>query len=161
MKRYIKTKLHHKRFSVLINPNIIKKKNIKMIINSCISKNIIISMSDLCQFWVHENCIKIVHLKDVVLSSIKITSKKVRQNYVDFSPIKISSKKEHWNKIDLLIINNTSNKGRWNDLDFSLVEITSKKYVEATWRFVNIFFSTYLRNIDIESTSIRRAMSAW
>ena len=42
-----------------------------------------------------------------------------------------------------------------NDVDFSHIEITSKMYVEMTWKFNDIFFSTYQRNIDINSTSVQ------
>ena len=41
---------------------------------------------------------------------------------------------------------------RGNDVDFSISEITSKKYVETTWKFVEIWSSTYRCNIHIEST---------
>ena len=40
-------------------------------------------------------------------------------------------------------------------IDFSLIEITFKKYFKIKWKIVNIFLSTYRRNIDIESTLIR------
>ena len=40
--------------------------------------------------------------------------------------------------------------------DFFPIEITSKKYVEATWKYDDIFFSTYRRNIDIEWMLITR-----
>ena len=34
-----------------------------------------------------------------------------------------------------------------------------RKYVETTWKFIEIFFSKYQRNIDIELTLIRRDVS--
>ena len=34
----------------------------------------------------------------------------------------------------------------------------SKKYVKMTWKFVEIWSSTYRRNMDVESTSIRRGV---
>ena len=71
----------------------------------------------------------------------EITSKIVRENKVDFSTIKM-----------------TSTKVRGNDVGFSISETTSKKYVKTTWRFVQIWSSTYRRNIHVESTSIRRGV---
>ena len=65
-------------------------------------------------------------------STIKIISKKVRRNNTNFSTIRITLKKE-----------------RGNDLDFLISEITSKKYVEMTWKFVEIWSSTYRYNADI------------
>ena len=74
-------------------------------------------------------------------SPIAITLNKVRRNYVDFSTIQITSKKVSR-----------------NDVNFLPIEITSKRYVKMTWRFVDIFLSMYRRNIDMESTSIRRVV---
>ena len=36
------------------------------------------------------------------------------------------------------------------------MEITSKKYVEATWKYVDVFFSMCRRNVDTESMLITR-----
>ena len=69
-----------------------------------------------------------------------MTSIFANRNYGDFSSTEITSK-----------------KARRNDIDFSPIEITSKKYVDIF--FTDILFSTYWRNIDIESTSIRRVVS--
>ena len=52
----------------------------------------------------------------------------------------------------------TSKKVRGNDVDFSISKITSKNYVEMTWKFVEIWSSTYRRNIDVESTWIGRGV---
>ena len=41
---------------------------------------------------------------------------------------------------------------------FFPIEITSKKYVEATCKYVDIFFLTYRRNIDMESMLITRVV---
>ena len=41
---------------------------------------------------------------------------------------------------------------------FSISKITSKKYVEMTWKFIEIWSSTHQCNIDIESTWIRRGV---
>ena len=38
--------------------------------------------------------------------------------------------------------------------DFSISEITSKKYVEMIWKFVEVWSSTFRRNIHVESMSI-------
>ena len=75
------------------------------------------------------------------ISTIETTSKRVRGNNVDFLTIEITSKKL-----------------RGNSVDFSTSKITSKKYVEMTWKFVEIWSSTYRRNIHVESTSIRRGV---
>ena len=88
----------------------------------------------------------------------KITSKKVIRNTVDISTKEITSKKVGGNDVDFSTIEITSKKVRGNDVDFSTSEITSKKYVETTWKFVEIWSSTYRRNIHVESTSIRRGV---
>ena len=75
------------------------------------------------------------------ISTIEITSTKVRGSHVDFSTIEITSKEV-----------------RGNHVDFSTIEITSKKYAEMTWKFVEIWSSTYRRNIHVESTSIQRGV---
>ena len=77
---------------------------------------------------------------------------------MDISTKEITSKKARGNKVDFSTIEITSKKVRGNDVDFSISEITSKKYVEPTWKFVEIWSSTYGRNIHIESTSIRRGV---
>ena len=65
------------------------------------------------------------------ISTIEITLIKVRGNNVDLSTIEITSKKV-----------------RGNHVDFSTIEITSQKYAEMTWKFVEIWSSTYRRNIQ-------------
>ena len=52
----------------------------------------------------------------------------------------------------------TSKKVCGNEVDFSISEITSRKYVEMTWKFAEIWSLTYRRNIDVESTWIRRGV---
>ena len=119
----------------------------------------------------HQNCIE-VHWKDLDLSSIKIILKKVHRNDVDFFPIEITLKKIHRNNVDFSLIDIMSNKVRRNGVDFLPIKSTSKKYVETARIFClsklhrkntskrrensSIFFSTYRRNIDIESTLIQR-----
>ena len=49
-------------------------------------------------------------------------------------------------------------KVRGNDVDFSISEITSKKYVGMTRKLVEIWSSRYRRNVDVESTLIRRVV---
>ena len=71
------------------------------------------------------------------ISTSKITPEKVRENDMDFWTIEIPSKKVYG-----------------NDVDFSISEISSKMYVEMTLKFVEIWSSTYRRNIHVESTSI-------
>ena len=82
-------------------------------------------------------------------------TKKIHPNNVEFSSIEVSSKNLHRNDVAILIIEVTLNKVCQNDVDFWHIEITSKKYVEMMWKSLNMFFSMYRRNIDIESVSIR------
>ena len=116
--------------------------------------------------------LKKVHWNDVDFSPIKITSKKVHRKNGDFRPIDITSKKVRRNDMDISQIKITSKsyvkisssfcsliscgtkyvETTW----FFPIEITSKKYVEATWKYDDIFFSTYRRNIDIEWMLITR-----
>ena len=96
---------------------------------------------------------------NVDFSTIEITSKKVGGNNVGISTMEITSKKVRGNNVDFSTSEITSKKVRGNDVDFSISEITSKKYVEMTWKFVEIWFSTYRRNIGVESTWIRRGVS--
>ena len=63
--------------------------------------------------------------------------------------------KSTWKQRGFFDHGNLSKKVGGNDVDFSISEITSKKYVEMTWKFVEIWSSTYRRNIHVESTSIR------
>ena len=90
----------------------------------------------------------------VDVSNSKITPVKVRGNKVDFSTIEITPKKVLRNDVDFCIIEITLKKVCGNDLDFPISEITSKKYAEMTWKFVEIWSSTYRYNIHVESTSI-------
>ena len=89
---------------------------------------------------------------------IKITSKKVSKNKVHISTIEITSKKVRGNHVNFSTSEITSKKVRGNHVDFSTIEITSKKYAEITWKFVEIWSSTYGLNIDVESTWIRRGV---
>ena len=82
-------------------------------------------------------------------STIKIISKKVRRNNTNFSTIEITLKKIRGNNADFSTIEITLKKERGNDVDFLINEITSKKYVEMTWKFVEIWSSTYQYNADI------------
>ena len=75
-----------------------------------------------------------------------------------FSIIEIPSKKVCGNNVDFSIIEITSKKVCGNNVDISTIEITSKKYVETTWKFGEIWSSTYRRNIHVESSSIRRGV---
>ena len=77
---------------------------------------------------------------------IEITSNKVCQNDADLSPVEITSNKARQNKN----VRELSNILGQNDVDFSLIEITSKQYVELMWTFIDFFFWTYRRHIDIE-----------
>lgn len=90
---------------------------------------------------------------------IEVMLNKPCRNYVNFLPIQITSKKVCQNEADFSVIKFTTKKVHQNDTDFSPIEITSKKYFKIMWKFVDIFFTTYLCNIDIKSTSIRRVVS--
>ena len=83
----------------------------------------------------------------------------VNQNFFEKCTWKWHRSSSHHNNVEFLLIDITSEKVRRNNADFSPIEITSKKYVENTWKFIEIFFLTYPRNIDIESTSIQRIVS--
>ena len=98
---------------------------------------------------------KIVRANNVDFSTSEITSKKVSGNNVDFSTSEITPKKVSENNEDFSTNEDTSIKVRGKDVDFSISKTTLKKYVEMTWKFVEILSSTYRRNIDVESTSIR------
>ena len=45
-----------------------------------------------------------------------------------------------------------------NKLNNKKKKLTSKKYVEIIWKFVEIWISMYLCNIDVESTWIRHGV---
>ena len=94
------------------------------------------------------------------ISTREITSKKVREKNADFSTSKITPKKVCGNYMDFSTSKITSKKARGNDVDFSISEITSKKYVEMTWKFVEIWSLTYRRNINVKLTWIRRGVPA-
>ena len=93
-------------------------------------------------FFGHRNIIEKKSGKNVDFSTIEITSRRISGNNVDFSTSEITLKKI-----------------RGNDVDFPISEITLKKYVKMTWKFVEIWSSTYRRNIDVELTWIRRGVS--
>ena len=93
---------------------------------------------------------------DVRFLPIVIPSKKVRANNVNFSTIKITLKKVCGNNVDFSTIEIKSKKVRGKNMDISISEITSKKYVEMTWKFVEIWSSAYRRNIGVDSTFCAR-----
>ena len=88
-------------------------------------------------------------------STIKITSKKISENNKDFLTIEITLKKVCGNDVDFWTIEITSKKVCGNDVDFLISEITSKKYVQMMCKFVEIWSSTYRRNIPV---GIRRPL---
>ena len=88
----------------------------------------------------------------VDFSTIETTWKKVNGNNVDFPTIEITSKKVRANNVDFSTIEIRSKKVRGNKVDFLISEITPKKYVEMTWKLVEIWSSKYRRNIHDEST---------
>ena len=101
---------------------------------------------------------KKVRGNNVDFSTIEITLKKECGNNVDFSTSEITPIKLRGNNVDFSAIAITSKKVHGNDVDFSISEITSKKYVEMTWKFVEICSWTYRCNIDVESAWIRHVV---
>ena len=93
---------------------------------------------------------------DVRFLPIVIPSKKVRANNVNFSTIKITLKKVCGNNVDFSTIEIKSKKVRGKNVDISISEIISKKYVEMTWKLVEIWSSAYRRNIGVDSTFCAR-----
>ena len=91
-------------------------------------------------------------------STSQLHRKKVCGNNLDFSTIENTLKKVRQNNVDFSTSEITSKKLRGNDVDFSISKITSKKYVEMTWKFVQICSLTNRRNIDVESISVRRGV---
>ena len=71
------------------------------------------------------------------------------QNYIE---------KSTWKQRGFSDQRNYVEKSTWKRLDFLTIAITSKKYAEMTWKFVEIWFLTYRRNIHVESTWIRRGV---
>ena len=85
----------------------------------------------------------------VNFSTGEITSKKIHGSHVDFSTSEVTSKRVRGNHADFSTIEIKSKKVRGNHVDFSTIEITSKKYVEMTWKFVEIWSSTYRRWVEV------------
>ena len=54
---------------------------------------------------------------------------------MDLSTIKITSKKVSGNNVDFLTIEIISKKARGKNVNISTSEITPKRYVETTWIF--------------------------
>ena len=100
----------------------------------------------------------ILHRNDADIWLINITSNRARRNDVDLLLIKITSKKAS-QKTLFFVSRNYIKQSTSKQRHFLPIEIISRKYVKITWKFINIFFLTYRRNIDIESTSIRHGVS--
>ena len=94
-------------------------------------------MLELCQLLIHQN------------STLKL------QNADVFLPIEIRTEKLNRNKAGFSSINITTNKVRQNDVEFSSIVQHRKNTSKRTWKFVDIFFLMYRRNIDIELTWMR------
>ena len=80
--------------------------------------------------------------------TIKITLKKVSKNNVLIWTIEMTSKKVRGNNEDFSTIKITSKKVCGNNVDFSTIEIKLKKYAEMTWKFVEIWSSTWCARWD-------------
>ena len=72
---------------------------------------------------------------------------------MDISTGEITWKQARGNIVDFLTNEITSKKVRGNNVDFRPSKLHRQKYVEMTWKFVEIWSWTYRRNIDVESTS--------
>ena len=86
---------------------------------------------------------------------------KIHRNDVEFFPVKITSKKVHRNDVDFLPIEFTSNNACQNKVEFSPIKAEWKKLFETMWKFVDVLFLTYRRNVNIEQTSIWCVVSVW
>ena len=73
----------------------------------------------------------------------KLHPKKVSENNVDFSAREITPKKIHGKQQVFQTSKLRQKKLCGTDMDFSISEITSKKFVEMTWKLVEIWSSTY------------------
>ena len=93
------------------------------------------TMPNLCPS--HQKYVKKSKLKQRAYFDHRNSQIKIRGNNMDFSTIEM-----------------TSTKVRGNNVDFLISEITSKKNAEMTWKFVEIWSSTYRRNTHVESTWI-------
>ena len=78
------------------------------------------------------NCLNLQTQEHVLKYFHQLTS---YQKRCKFFLIKITSKKVSRNNVDFLTIEITSKKVRRNKMDFSISEIISKKYVEIRWIF--------------------------
>ena len=104
---------------------------------------------------------------DVKFLLIQISLKKLCTNNVDFSTTKITSKKRKWKHHGFFSQRNYTEERPWKrrgffdhrnytkkvcgkNVDLSTIEITSKKYVEMTYKFVEIRSLTYQHNIDVD-----------
>ena len=63
--------------------------------------------------------------------------------------------KRTWKQRGFFDHRNYIEKRTWKQRGF----LDRKRYVEMSWKFVEIWFSTYRRNIDVESTWIRRGVT--
>ena len=143
--------------------------------NSCLSKvHQNKQVGQLCQL----QSIKIPSKQDIQMTLTFRPSKLLQKKYIEvtttfrlsklierkyfkrtFLPFEFASNKELQNDVNFSPIESTSSKERRKRVGFLYIEITSKKYVEATWKSLEILFLTHQSNIDIESTSIRRVVS--
>ena len=145
----------------IVNESTIYQKEIpKRPPNLAFQKPVNISISELCQFPIHQNWIEIVHWNDVDPSSTKVTSIKYSKMPSIFHSSKLCRRK-YIEITSIFCPRCYVEKVSRKDVHFSPIKITSKNYAEATWIIVDILFSMYHRNIDIESTSIRRVVSFW
>ena len=92
--------------------------------------------------------LKKVSKNSVLIWTIEMTSKKLRENNVEFATSEITPIKVRGNNEDFSTIKITSKKVCGNNVEFSTIEITLKKYAEMTWKFVEIWSSTWCARWD-------------
>ena len=109
-------------------------------------------------FFDHQNYIEKIKWKHRAFFDHRNYIEKSTWNNVDILPGLITPKKVCGNNVNFPTIEITLKIVRANDVDFLISDITSKKYVEMTWKFVEIWSSAYQRNIHLESTSIWRGV---
>ena len=103
-----------------------------------------------------------LHRKKYVVTTQIFGASKLRQkstwNRRGFFDQRTYIDKSTWKQPGFFDHRNYVEKVRGIDVDISTIEITSKRYVHSTWKFVEIWSSTYRRNIHVESTSIRHGV---
>ena len=130
---FIKTKIYQKEIST--RPTFVYLERIK------------ISMSELCQFSIHQNCIK----KYIKTTPIFRPSKLPRKKYMHRNDkIFHASKLCRTRNVEIALIFHPPKSHR-NEVDFSPIEIRRKKYVEMTSIFLpcKLRWQKYVKTMSI------------